>query len=73
MNPKQTKTIYQLKLHETVVEQIWNKYQAQITGYLYITRVPGGWLYRRADPNKGCSDQTVFVPFNNEFMCPEKE
>jgi hypothetical protein len=57
------KTIYQLKLHETI----------QITECLYITRVPGGWLYRRADPNEGCSDQTVFVPFNNEFMCPEKE
>jgi len=48
------KTIYDLKLHESVfIKQGLDDFK--------ITRVPGGWIYRHID-------NSVFVPFNNEFQ-----
>jgi len=50
------KDIYKLKLHE----------QISIDTNLFVTRVPGGWLYSdRAGENLF---NTVFVPFHNEFQ-----
>lgn len=53
------KTIYQLKLHETL----------KLPGGDYVTRVPGGWIY---DIPCGGSDEMgyrpIFVPFDNEFQ-----
>lgn len=45
------KTMYDLKLNESM----------RITDYgqIYITRVPGGWIY---DGHTAC-----FVPYNSEF------
>ncbi|MDD5358298.1 MAG: hypothetical protein PHX80_04075 [Candidatus Nanoarchaeia archaeon] len=46
--------IYKLKLNESVtLEDGW-----------YVTRVPGGWIYKLYSSN--CL--AVFVPFNNEFQ-----
>jgi len=49
------KNIYDMQLHETIT-----------VGYLYITRVAGGWLY--GSTNEDESAQTVFVPYHNEFQ-----
>lgn len=51
------KTIYDMRLHETL----------SLSRYLEVTRVPGGWVYELYDP---CSEATtaVFVPFDNEFQ-----
>jgi hypothetical protein len=51
--------IYDMKLHE--VMSVGNFYLTNI----YITRVPGGWIYSDTYNEKPTS---VFVPFNNEFM-----
>jgi len=50
------KSIYELKLHETVESDDRN---------FIITRVPGGWIY--ADKH---NPGNVFVPLNNEFIPP---
>ena len=47
------KTVHELKLHESI-NLPDSAYQ--------VLRVPGGWIYR----NKH-DDQSVFVPFDNEF------
>ena len=49
------KTIYNLKLHEGIL----------IDPHIYITRVPGGWLY---DVGEEENIFVVFVPFDDEFM-----
>lgn len=54
------KTIYDMKLHERMN-----------AGDLYVTRVPGGWIYETLEYNQD-SDRyfisaTTFVPFHNEF------
>jgi len=56
------KTIYDLKLHETL------KVVCEIIGddgheTYYITRVANGWLYR----NVYVTNTTVFVPFDKEW------
>ena len=50
------KSIYDLKLHE----------ETGITRYLYVTRVPGGWIYTIYEFDNFVSQ--LFVPFNNEFQ-----
>lgn len=45
--------LYNLQLHQT------GSYD-----FVQVTRVPGGWIYKRADG-------LVFVPFNNEFQTEE--
>jgi len=58
------KTIYDLKLHEILLEQ---NIEA------VITRVPGGWIYQLSDimrnRDKVCNNlcTPVFVPLNVEF------
>ena len=57
------KTIYDLKLHETL----------EISGGMVIMRVPGGWLYDCWDYDKSEYKQGTFVPFSNEFKSKNKE
>lgn len=63
------KTIYELKLHETIVikvERIYGK------GYPYewqVTRVAGGWIYQNSS-HTITQPESFFIPFNNEFMQP---
>jgi hypothetical protein len=33
-----------------------------------ILRVPGGWLFRGWDQDRGVHTSITFVPFNNEFI-----
>jgi len=59
--------IYNLKLHETtIIEAIVVKNGAYPTKW-QVTRVPGGWFYQDANPNRTTVSE-FFVPFNNEFM-----
>lgn len=54
---KKDKTIYNLKLHESITEF-----------GICIMRVPGGWIYDCWDTEKDIFKQGIFVPFNNEFQ-----
>lgn len=60
MSMSEIKTIYDLKLHETIVFD-------EPSIFTTILRVPGGWFYRSFDKSyhimSGC-----FVPFDNEFQ-----
>ena len=65
MKTEQTKTIYDLELHEKIYidnEDAW------------VTRVPGGWLYKYFSyKNDGYGieeniKQIVFVRYHNEFQ-----
>ena len=50
-DPKEhAKIIYEMKLHECL----------KFSEELYVTRVPGGWIYSNAN-------NSVFVPYNDEF------
>ena len=49
--------VYSMKLHETIT----------VGEDMYATRVPGGWIYEIQKPQVNVLE-TVFVPFNNEFM-----
>jgi hypothetical protein len=52
------KSIYDLELHETIY----------LDGKsIYVTRVPGGWLYKFIEE----TNISIFVPFNNEFMAKQ--
>jgi len=53
------KTIYDLKLHESL----------EITDALGVTRVPNGWLYTTATifANRMVFSQ-VFIPYHKEFL-----
>lgn len=74
---KKEKTIYDLKLHETlvVIENIKrpvinannNTETVDDIKRYEITRVPGGWVYAFEYPGFRQSP-IVFVPFNNEFI-----
>ena len=52
------KTIYDLKLHESLVVQ------NSLGGNMEVTRVPGGWVYAFEFPGFRQSP-LVFVPFTN--------
>lgn len=49
--------VYSMKLHETIT----------VGEDMLATRVPGGWIYEIRKPQVNVLE-TVFVPFNNEFM-----
>jgi hypothetical protein len=53
--------IYNMDLHECL----------SFSDELYVTRVPGGWIYDRAMRGEDHSQigflQSMFVPFNTEF------
>ena len=48
--------IYSMKIHEQI--EIEREYDT-----LFITRVPGGWIYQI-----GSSDHGTFVPYSNEGL-----
>ncbi len=54
-----SKSIYDLKLHET----LW-----EMDSGVNIQRVAGGWLYSSFDENEQTIYNSVFVPYNNEFQ-----
>ena len=66
METEQTKTIYDLELHEEI----------NITDTLIVQRVPGGWNYKyyryKFDRNHESWEeelsQIVFVRYHNEFQ-----
>lgn len=68
---KETKTIYDLKLHETMEIE---EGEIGIKGKKYeVTRVPGGWIFLLEFPGYRQAP-TVFVPFDNEFqVIPKKK
>jgi hypothetical protein len=49
------KTIYDLKLHETL----------KINNYLNVMRVAGGWIYSSVASDDMFTD--IFVPYSEEF------
>lgn len=55
--------IYNMKLHDKLEIKDQHCETCQYPVTLYITRVPGGWLYSNT-PN----DLGVFVPFDNSHM-----
>jgi hypothetical protein len=58
MSTKKEKTIYDLALHESIGINNDN-------GRIWVTRVPGGWIYET--PNGDDQFSCVFVPFHHEF------
>ena len=58
MANKETKTIYDLKLHEAIT----------IDPGICIMRVASGWIYDCWDKEKDCFKQGTFVPFDNSFQ-----
>ena len=57
MSQEEEKKLYEMKLHECI--------KSDKCGGVWITRVPGGWIYMDIINETPAS---VFVPFNNEFM-----
>jgi len=60
------KTIYDLELHDTLIilsEINDTDGHVNSSDQLYVTRVPGGWIYRKS----ANSEDSVFVPFDKEF------
>lgn len=51
------KTIYDLKLHESI----------DVGNHTTATRVPGGWIYEHYDVDAGLMYATTFVPWDSEF------
>lgn len=63
------KTIYSLKLHETLNEEM--KWGLRTD----VTRVAGGWIYQpiyREYHGKDKYLSPCYVPYNNEFQSIEK-
>jgi hypothetical protein len=54
---KDKKTIYELKLHESM----------SIDEDLWVLRVPGGWVYRFYEESRNKTER-IFVPFDCEFQ-----
>lgn len=74
MEKTKEKTIYDLKIHETMtVEEVIGERELtqgkkeDIIKKYEVTRVAGGWIYAFDYPNFRQSP-IVFVPFNNEFQ-----
>ena len=60
------KNIYELDLHEsTIMKTIIPEYENRIPQIIYyrITRVAGGWLYKKI----GVDFPEVFIPYSEEF------
>ena len=67
ISTERIKSIYDLELHECVnVEPIHNNGNLPQNGKGNYMRVPGGWIYR-----DHITFNSVFIPFNNEFMFDE--
>ncbi|MDM1513575.1 hypothetical protein [Myroides odoratimimus] len=54
------KTIYDLKLHESI--RLKSKINETSSVTFNVTRVPGGFIYQNYEKNA-----LVFVPYNEEF------
>lgn len=63
MAEENTKTIYDLELHESLNVQT-------DSNYLIINRVPGGWVYNSYVG--GTAVSSTFVPLSNEFKKKKK-
>ena len=50
--------LYDMQFHET----------RDISNWICVMRVPGGWIYQFNVPVDEGTDYAVFVPFNNEYM-----
>ena len=61
------KTVFDLKLHETLViqEKVKNTEGKEVEKFYEATRVPGGWVYNFDYPGYRQS-QIVFVPLVNK-------
>ena len=57
---KDTTKIYGMNLHEVII----------IDEDIYVTRVPGGWIYEFRKPQVNILE-VVFVPYTNEFRGKE--
>lgn len=60
-NSEKKKTIYDLKLHDSLITSFG----------VCILRVPGGWLYNCWNIEKDEFKNGVFIPFNNVFLTKE--
>lgn len=60
-----SKTIYDLKLHESITIQIKSLDDSYPIKW-QVTRVPGGWFYQDTNPNRKTVSE-FFVSYNNEF------
>ena len=61
---KKEKTIYDLKLHESI---------SLNSNHLEIKRVAGGWLYIESyEYQDNMALTSCFIPFDNEFQKSEK-
>ena len=50
-------SIYLMKLHE----------ETKITDFLFVIRVPGGWIYLMREVDYSL-EHSIFVPYHNEFQ-----
>jgi len=55
---EKNKDIYDLKPHESTTID---------NGAFVVTRVPGGWIYTREEPQVNIANP-VFVPYSKEFI-----
>jgi len=53
---EKSKSVYELKLHETTHLDTWSS----------VLRVPGGWIYQFTCPPDEGTDFGVFVPYVEE-------
>ena len=58
----ETKTIYNLELHETIMTDFG----------ISIMRVEGGWIYDCCNTENDEFKIGIFVPYNNEFQVVPK-
>ena len=58
----ETKTIYNLELHESIMTNFG----------ICIMRVAGGWIYDCWNTEKDEFKTGIFVPYNNEFQIVPK-
>lgn len=66
MAQENTKSIYELALHESV--EIARNGTLESSFSQTVTRVPGGWIYRTSKASRaGSAESSVFVPFHKEF------
>ena len=59
-----SKTIFDLELHDTlkISTKIYED-GGDFKSFFFVTRVPGGWIYKRSLDN----ETSVFLPYSKEF------
>ena len=58
MEDKENNALYKMELHE----------QMGIRNGLWVTRVPGGWIYEYGGINNASAPYAVFVPYNDDLL-----